>query len=146
MLGDQVRVQAPGQQRPGVAVGTYEVGIRPSPVQGDLAEVADARGQLQPDQVEQGKVDQSHAMSISRVLARLLLVPLAGVLAGCAATLVAFFANWNVFLSVIGGGGWTFATGAFVCCAFAVIVSIKNSVNPIPRMRILPLPRYSNDK
>src|SRR5215475_7232419 len=42
-------------------------------------------------------------MSISRVLARLLLVPLAGVLAGCAATLVAFFANWNVFLSMIGG-------------------------------------------
>ncbi len=68
MLGDQVSVQAPGQQRPGVAVGTHEVGIRPSPVQGDLAEVADARGQLQPDQVEQGEVDQGHAVGIGRVL------------------------------------------------------------------------------
>jgi hypothetical protein len=46
-------------------------------------------------------------MSISRVLVRLLLVPLAGVLAGCGATLVAFFANWNVFLSVIGGDAVT---------------------------------------
>src|SRR5262249_54403920 len=46
-------------------------------------------------------------MSISRVVGRLLLVPFAGVLAGCAATLVAFFANWNMFLSVIGGDAMT---------------------------------------
>src|SRR5262245_26134266 len=46
-------------------------------------------------------------MSISHLLVRLLLVPLGAVLAGCAATLVAFLANWKVFQSVIGGDAMT---------------------------------------
>jgi len=41
-------------------------------------------------------------MSLGRFLLRLLLVPLAALLAGCAATLVAFFANWNVLVSMLG--------------------------------------------
>jgi hypothetical protein len=46
-------------------------------------------------------------MSISHLLVRLLLVPLGALLAGCTATLVAFLANWKVFLSVIGGDAMT---------------------------------------
>lgn len=46
-------------------------------------------------------------MSINHLLVRLLLVPLGAVLAGCTATLVAFLANWKVFLSVIGGDAMT---------------------------------------
>jgi len=68
VLGDQLSVQTPGQQRPSIRVGPHEVGIRPSPVQGDLAEVADTRRQLQPDQIEESKVNKGRAVGIGRVL------------------------------------------------------------------------------
>src|SRR5215510_13210515 len=61
-------------------------------------------------------------MSISRVLVRLLLVPLGGVLAGCAATLVAFFANWNVFLSVIGGDAMSSGDVVAIMVGLAMLV------------------------
>ncbi len=41
-------------------------------------------------------------MSLGRVLLRLLVVPIGGMLAACAAALVAFAANWNVVLSMLG--------------------------------------------
>ena len=71
-------------------------------------------------------------MSISRVLVRLLLVPLAGVLAGCAATLVAFFANWNVFLSVIGGDAMT--SGDIVAIMVGLAMLLVGSAATFPML------------
>jgi hypothetical protein len=71
-------------------------------------------------------------MSISRVLARLLLVPLASVLAGCAATLVAFFANWNVFLSVIGGDAMT--SGDVVAIMVGLAMLLVGSAATFPML------------
>jgi len=71
-------------------------------------------------------------MSISRVLVRLLLVPLAGVLAGCAATLVAFIANWNVFLSVIGGDAMT--SGDVVAIMVALAMLLVSSAATFPML------------
>ena len=51
--GDQLLVEPAGEQVPGGRVPGRELGSRPGPVQGDLAQVADARGQLQVYQVEQ---------------------------------------------------------------------------------------------
>lgn len=42
-------------------------------------------------------------MSIGHLLLRLIVVPFAAVIAACAATVVAFIANWNVVVSIIGG-------------------------------------------
>ena len=71
-------------------------------------------------------------MSISRVLVRVLLVPLAGVLAGCAATLVAFIANWNVFLSVIGGDAMT--SGDVVAIMVALAMLLVSSAATFPML------------
>jgi hypothetical protein len=51
-----VMAKAPSS-RSAVRVAAGELGRRASPVQRDLAQVADPRRRLQPDQVEQGEVD-----------------------------------------------------------------------------------------
>ena len=56
--GDQVLVQPAGEQVPGGRVAGGEVGSRPGAVEGDLAQVADPRRQLESDQVEQREVRQ----------------------------------------------------------------------------------------
>ena len=70
-------------------------------------------------------------MSISRVLGRLLLIPLAGVLAGCAATLVAFFANWKVFVSVIGGDPMTSGDVVAIMVGFAMLLVSSAATFPM---------------
>src|SRR5215467_8396595 len=70
-------------------------------------------------------------MSISRVLARLILIPLGGVLAASAATLVAFFANWNVFLSVIGGDAVTSGDVVAVMVALAMLLVSSAATFPM---------------
>jgi hypothetical protein len=69
VVGDQVQVGLLGQQRPGSREAFLVVGLRAHPVQGDLAQVADAGRELLADQVEEAEVDQGHAVRISRVLA-----------------------------------------------------------------------------
>jgi len=71
-------------------------------------------------------------MGISRVLVRLLLVPLAGVVAACAATLVAFLANWKVFLSVIGGEAVT--SGDIVAVMVALAMLLVSSAATFPML------------
>src|SRR5262252_10859871 len=61
-------------------------------------------------------------MSISHLLVRLLLVPLGCVLAGCTAALVAFLANWKVFLSVIGGEAVTSGDVVAVLVGLAMLL------------------------
>ena len=70
-------------------------------------------------------------MSIGRVLLRLLLIPLGGVLAASAATLVAFFANWNVFLSVIGGDAVTSGDVVAVMVALAMLLVSSAATFPM---------------
>jgi hypothetical protein len=71
-------------------------------------------------------------MSIGRVFLRLLLIPLGGVLAASAATLVAFFANWNVFLSVIGGD--TVTSGDVVAVMVALAMLLVSSAATFPML------------
>jgi len=71
-------------------------------------------------------------MSISRVLVRLILIPLGGVLAASAATLVAFFANWNVFLSVIGGD--PVSSGDVVAIMVALAMLLVSSAATFPML------------
>src|SRR5262245_45396771 len=61
-------------------------------------------------------------MSISHLLVRMLLVSLGCVLAGCVATLVAFLANWKVFLSVIGGEAVTSGDVVAVLVGLAMLL------------------------
>jgi len=71
-------------------------------------------------------------MSISHLLVRLLVVPLGGLLAACAATLVAFFANWNVFLSVIGGDAM--AAGDIVAVMVGLAMLLVSSAATFPML------------
>jgi hypothetical protein len=52
VLGDQLEVDAPGQQQTCYRELGAHLGAAPSAVEGDLAQVADAGGQLRPAQVE----------------------------------------------------------------------------------------------
>lgn len=71
-------------------------------------------------------------MSLGRLLLRLVLVPLAGLLAACAATLVAFLANWNVFLSVIGGD--PMANGDIAAGMVALAMLLVDSAATFPML------------
>jgi hypothetical protein len=71
-------------------------------------------------------------MSISHLLVRLLLVPLGGLLAGCTATVVAFLANWNSFLSVIGGEAMT--SGDIVAVLVALAMLLVGSAATFPML------------
>jgi hypothetical protein len=66
--GDQVLVQPAGEQVPGGRVAAGEVGSRPGAVEGDLAQVPDARGQLEAHQVEQREVRERRAVGVGGVL------------------------------------------------------------------------------
>jgi hypothetical protein len=65
---DQLAVEAAGQQRPAARVPVGEVLPWPGPVQGDLAEIPDAWGELPVHQVEQRKVRQRRASGVGGVL------------------------------------------------------------------------------
>jgi hypothetical protein len=71
-------------------------------------------------------------MSISHLLIRLLLVPLGALLAACAATLVAFLANWKVFLSVIGGESMT--SGDIVAVLVGLAMLLVGSAATFPML------------
>ena len=71
-------------------------------------------------------------MSIGHLLGRLLLVPLGGVVAGCVATLVAFLANWKVFLSVIGGDAMT--SGDVVAILVGLAMLLVGSAATFPML------------
>jgi hypothetical protein len=71
-------------------------------------------------------------MSISHLLVRLLLVPLGGLLAGGTATLVAFLANWNAFLSVIGGEAMT--SGDIVAAMVGLAMVLVGSAATFPML------------
>jgi len=71
-------------------------------------------------------------MSINHLLVRLLLVPLGAVLAGCTATLVAFLANWKVFLSVIGGDAMT--SGDIVAVMVGLAMLLVGSAATFPML------------
>jgi len=68
-LGHQVLVPPVGQQRPGVRVHRVGGGRGVAPHQGDLAEIADPRGEGFADQVEQPEVHQGRAVGVGGVLA-----------------------------------------------------------------------------
>ena len=71
-------------------------------------------------------------MSISHLLVRLLLVPLGCAVAGCAATVVAFLANWKVFLSVIGGDAMT--SGDIVAVMVGLAMLLVGSAATFPML------------
>jgi hypothetical protein len=64
---DEVLVGDSGQQRPGVRVPGEVVPTWAEPVGHDPPEVADARREHQPDQVEEGEVDQGDPACVDRV-------------------------------------------------------------------------------